>query len=339
MCAIFGIVGQEEAANLAYLGLHALQHRGQEGAGIVSTDGKDHFSQRKKGLVGDVFHPGNLSRLRGTAAIGHTRYSTTGGSTAANLQPVLLKSALGWISIAHNGNLVNAAELTHTLEAEGSIFQSTSDTEVIGHLIARSKEKNLPDALVKALKQVRGAYSLLVLNQDYLVAVRDPHGFRPLVLGEFNGTPVFASETCAFDLIGATYKRDIQPGEMVVVSLKSGSVKISSPFPPAEKKRCVFEYIYLARPDSSLYGESVHEMRKALGRRLAQEHPAPSAEMVIPVPDSGVPASIGFRRGSEAPLRHGHHPQPLRGKDVHRAPSAHPGFRCETEAQSRKQLH
>lgn len=298
MCAIFGIVGHEEAAHLTSLGLHALQHRGQEGAGIVSTDGNQPHVHRRKGLVGEIFTPGALSRLKGHSAIGHTRYSTTGGNTIENLQPMLMKSVLGWVAVAHNGNLVNATELTAQLERDGSIFQSTNDTEVIIHLMARSKEKNLACALVTSLKQVEGAYSLVVLTADTCIAVRDPMGFRPLVMGELGGRTVFASETNAFDLIGAAYLREVRPGEMIEVSLKDKRSKSSHPFAPAELKRCIFEYIYFARPDSQVYGENVHEMRKALGRRLAREHPAPGADVVIPLPDSGVPAAIGFAEES-----------------------------------------
>lgn len=299
MCAIFGITPHAEASNLTYLGLHALQHRGQEGAGIVSTEGVNPYVHRRKGLVADVFTNGSLHRLKGHTAIGHTRYSTTGANTMANLQPLLMKSALGWVAIAHNGNLVNATALTSALENEGSIFQSTNDTEVIIHLIARSREKNFPSALISALRQVEGAYSLLVLNQETLIAVRDPYGFRPLVMGNLNGSRIFASETCAFDLIGAQYEREVEPGEMIVVSLQEkGRMESIRPLERAEKKRCVFEYIYFARPDSLLFGDNVHEMRKALGRRLAKEHPTPDAEVVIPVPDSGVPAAIGYAEES-----------------------------------------
>ena len=304
MCAIFGITGDEEAAHLTYLGLHALQHRGQEGAGIVSTNGGGQpHEHRRKGLVGEVFHSGNLSKLKGRAAIGHTRYSTTGGNISANLQPMLMKSSLGWLAIAHNGNLTNAKTISRALEAEGSIFQSTSDTEVIIHLIARAKQKDLPTALVTALKQVEGAYSLLVLNQECLIAARDPYGFRPLVMGELRGNPVFASETTAFDLIGAKYLREVEPGEVIVSPHKSPmAFSTMRPFERKARKRCVFEYIYLARPDSLLYGESVHEMRKKLGRQLAKEHPAKGADLVIPVPDSGVPAAIGFAEQSGVPF-------------------------------------
>ncbi len=294
MCAIFGIVGHPEASNLTYLGLHALQHRGQEGAGILSTDSTEAFTHKRKGLVADIFTENVLSRLKGNTAIGHTRYSTTGGNTMVNLQPMMMKCALGWVGIAHNGNLVNAASLIKDLEGEGSIFQSTNDTEVIVHLIARSKENNLKSALIKALQKVEGAYSMLLLGPTSLIAVRDPHGFRPLVMGQINGSYVFASETTALDLIGAKMLREIEPGEMIEVEVGNNQFKSFFPLPELEPKRCVFEYIYFSRPDSVLYGRNVHETRKALGRRLAQEHPAPDAEVVIPLPDSGVPAAIGF---------------------------------------------
>ena len=303
MCAIFGIGSHHEASKIVYLGLHALQHRGQEGAGIVSTNGQEPFAYRRKGHVGEVFTQSALDKLPGSAAIGHTRYSTTGANTMANLQPLLMKSAFGWVGVAHNGNLVNAAALSVRLEKEGSIFQSTNDTEVIVHLMARSGETDPEKALVKALSQVEGAYSLLVLVQDKLIAVRDPRGFRPLVMGEFLGGPVFASETTAFDLIGAKYRREVAPGEMIVVPLEAPRNMISTyPFPKTELKRCIFESIYFARPDSNLYGQSVHETRRELGKILAEEHPAPGAEVVLPVPDSGVPAAIGFAERSGIPF-------------------------------------
>lgn len=303
MCAIFGVIGEEEAANITYLGLHALQHRGQEGAGIVSTDGEEPFSHRRKGLVGEVFASKHLSRLLGTAAIGHNRYSTTGGNTMANLQPLLMRSSLGWLSIAHNGNLVNAAELTSRLEKEGSIFHSTNDTEVILHLFAKSRQPDPVSALIAALKQVRGAYSLVALDTQHMIAVRDPYGFRPLVLGELRGNPVVASETCAFELIGATYVREIAPGEVYVMPLdRSKKPQSFFPFEKAPAKRCVFEYVYFARPDTVLYGGGVHDVRKNLGRRLAEEQPAPGADVVIPVPDSGVPAAIGYAEQSGIPF-------------------------------------
>lgn len=303
MCAIFGIAGADEAANLTYLGLHALQHRGQEGSGIITNHAGQPYAVRKQGLVGDIFTTETMRDLKGRTAIGHNRYSTTGANSANNLQPLLMRSSLGWVSVAHNGNLTNATELTLALEGEGSIFQSTSDTEVIVHLLARSKEKDLAAALTQALKRVEGAYSLLVMNGKKLIAVRDPYGWRPLVLGNLRGAPVFASETCAFDLIGADYVRELEPGEMVVVDQEDPSKQESLfPFGKKEKRRCVFEHIYFARPDSTLYGTNVHAVRKALGRKLAEEQPAPGAEVVIPVPDSGVPAAIGYAEWAKIPF-------------------------------------
>jgi amidophosphoribosyltransferase len=306
MCAIFGIAGAEEASNLTYLGLHALQHRGQEGTGIVSTQGSEAHIHKERGLVGDIFTNQVIAKLQGHTAIGHNRYSTTGGNTSENLQPVVMKSSLGWLSIAHNGNLVNAGAITKILEEEGSIFQSTSDTEVILHLMAKSQEGNLVKALIHALKQVEGAYSLLVLNQDYLIAVRDPKGFRPLVYGTLNGKPVFASETTAFDLIGATYEREVAPGEMIIVSLKENfSISSSSPFEVTAPKRCVFEQVYFARPDSIVFEETNYQTRKNLGKQLALEQPAADADLVIPVPDSGVYAAIGYSEASKLPFEMG----------------------------------
>lgn len=303
MCAIVGIADHKEASNLTYLGLHALQHRGQEGAGIVSTDGTEVYAHRRRGLVQDVFANGALTRLKGSAAIGHNRYSTTGSSNIANLQPLMMKSSLGWVSLAHNGNLVDADKWTRKLEAEGAIFQSTNDTEVIVHLMARSGEKELEPALTRALQQVEGAYSIVAMNADKLVAVRDPRGFRPLMMGEIDGSIIFASEDTAFDLIGAKCLREVKPGEMISVSLRNQSPpKSSFPFAPQEKAQCVFEYVYFARPDSSVFGGNVHHMRKELGRRLAKEQPAEGAELVIPVPDSGVPSAIGFAEGAKVPF-------------------------------------
>lgn len=303
MCAIFGIAGEAEASNFTYLGLHALQHRGQEGAGIVATGGGAPNVHRRKGLVGEIFSPEHLERLKGNAAIGHTRYSTTGGNVQANLQPLVMKSSFGWVSIAHNGNLVNAKKLARELEERGAIFQSTSDTEVIIHLMAHSGTRDLREGLIHALKQAKGAYSLLVMNDQTLIAMRDPHGFRPLVMGEVNGHPVFASETTAFDLIGATYLREVEPGEMILVPLADPNQwKSEYPLEKGELHRCIFEYIYFARPDSLQHGANVHQMRKSLGAKLAQEHPAPGADVVIPIPDSGVPAAIGFAEASGIPF-------------------------------------
>lgn len=306
MCAIFGIAGHDEASNLTYLGLHALQHRGQEGAGIVSTDGTLPYVHRRSGHVCDIFDTATLNTLKGHSAIGHTRYSTTGGNTAENLQPIWMKCSLGWIGVAHNGNLVNTERLSRELEADGSIFQSTTDTEVIVHLMARSGEKDPVKALVSALKRVEGAYSLLVLTNEVFIAVRDPRGFRPLVLGRLNGRHVFASETTALDLMGATYEREVKPGEMIVIPFKEGFAATSSfPFAPEEPKRCVFELIYFARPDSSIFGANVYQKRKAFGRKLAEEQPALDADMVIPIPDSGVYAAIGYAEQAKLPFEMG----------------------------------
>lgn len=303
MCAIFGITGEKEAAKLTYLGLHALQHRGQEGSGIISTDGTVAFIERHQGLVGDAFSSDVLDGLKGFAAIGHNRYSTAGSDAAANLQPMFMKGSKGWLGVAHNGNIANAPSLIRSLERDGAIFHSTSDTEVILHLFARAQEESTEKSLVQALKLLQGAYSLLILNKDKLIAVRDPLGFRPLVMGKFNDQVVFASESCAFDLIGAEYVREIQPGEMVVVPHSNpNSITSSFPFEKKPAKRCVFEYVYFARPDSLLYSSRVHDVRKELGRQLAKEQPAPSADVVIPVPDSGVPAAIGYAEASGIPF-------------------------------------
>lgn len=306
MCAIFGIAGHPEASHLTYLGLHALQHRGQEGTGIVSSDETGPRAVKKSGLVGEVFSSTELLKLKGSQAIGHNRYSTSGGSAVENLQPFLLRTSTGWIAIAHNGNLVNATSLTSRLEKMGSIFQSSSDTEVIIHLIARTGEPDLVKALTTALAQVEGAYSLLVMNEKQLIAVRDPHGFRPLVKGSFKGVPVFASETTAFDLMGATYEREVAPGEMIIVDLSDPkNTRSYFPFNQIKPKKCVFEQVYFARPDSIVFGSGVYETRKALGKRLALEQPAPGAEMVIPVPDSGVYAGIGFSETAQIPFEMG----------------------------------
>ncbi len=303
MCAIFGIIGTPEASHFTYLGLHALQHRGQEGSGIVATDGTTPKVHKQMGLVSDNFNSEVLAKLSGIAAIGHNRYSTAGGSFAENLQPIQLKCSLGWVSIAHNGNLVNAVTMAKALEKEGAIFQATSDTEVILHLMARSQKPKLEDALVTALKQVEGAYSLLLMNNEKMIAIRDPFGFRPMVMGTLNGATVFASETTAFDLIGAKYLREVAPGEMIVIDLKNTG-ELRSTFPLERElhpRRCIFEMIYFARPDSQVFGASVHYTRKALGRQLAKEQPV-VADVVIPVPDSGVPAAIGFAEESKIPF-------------------------------------
>jgi amidophosphoribosyltransferase len=299
MCGVFGVFGHAEAANITYLGLHALQHRGQESAGIVSSDGRRLTLHRGMGQVIDVFSPQQLERLTGTYAIGHVRYSTTGGSHLKNAQPIAVAYTGGSLAVAHNGNLTNAEALRTQLEERGSIFQSESDTEVIVHLVAHSKQKAIEDRLADALAQVQGAYSLLCLTEREMIAVRDPHGIRPLCLGRFAGTEgafVIASEPSSFDLIGAEFVRDIAPGEMLICD--RDGLRSTRPFVSRPPRACVFEHIYFARPDSVLDGISVYEARKNLGRALArrdrEKHGDLRADLVIPVPDSGLPATLGY---------------------------------------------
>ena len=306
-CGVVGVYGHDEAAKLVYLGLYALQHRGQESAGIVSTDGRDLYAHRAMGEVEEIFKPDVLNTLPGSASIGHTRYSTAGDKALLNAQPIMIDCNKGKISIGHNGNLTNAAEWRRRLEHRGSIFQTNSDTEVVVHLLAKSSARNLSGALGDALNQCEGAYSLVVLTPDELYAVRDPRGFRPLNLAKFiapNGETawIVASETCAFDLLNAQYVREIEPGEMLRIS-KSGLESIH--FAPEKPKQfCIFEHVYFARPDSTIFGRSVNESREALGRQLAREHPV-EADLVVPVPDSGVPAAIGYAMESGIPFRMG----------------------------------
>jgi amidophosphoribosyltransferase len=302
MCGVIGVYGHPEAANLAYLGLYALQHRGQESAGIVASDGERLRSAKEMGHVNDIFTVDRLRDLRGYAAIGHVRYSTAGDSSKRNAQPIAVDYFGGSVAVGHNGNLVNAAELRERLEADGAIFQTTSDTEAIVHLIARSREQTLPARIADALRQVRGAYSLVFLTEDQVIAVRDPMGFRPLALGKSNDTWVVSSETCAFELLEAEFVRDIEPGEMVVID--AGGVRSERPFAPQAAHRCVFEWVYFARPDSTIDGKSVYRARERMGRRLAVEHPV-EADVVIPVPDSGVAAAIGYARESGVPYDQG----------------------------------
>src|SRR6266478_6528858 len=301
-CGVFGIFGHPEAANMTYLGLYALQHRGQESAGIAASDGEQIRVSKAMGYVADTFDGETLSHLPGSMAIGHVRYSTAGESKLSNAQPILIECAHGQIAVCHNGNLVNALELRSELVRDGSIFQSSSDTEVILHLYARSKAPNPVDAVVESVSQVQGAFSLALMTRDRMIAVRDPHGFRPLALGRLDNATVIASETCAMDLIGATYVRDIEPGEVLVVS-ESG-VRSIRPFPPAPLSHCIFEHVYFARPDSYVFGRSVNEVRTELGRVLAREQPV-GADVVVPVPDSGVCAAMGFAEQSGVPLRMG----------------------------------
>jgi len=301
-CGVFGIFGHPDAANLTYLGLYSLQHRGQESAGIVSSDGKQLYGEKSMGLVADIFDEERIKKLPGNMAIGHNRYSTTGDSVAINIQPILVNFALGGLAIAHNGNLVNAGILKDELEAYGSIFQSTMDSEVIIHLIAQSRMATLHERIVDALSHVQGSYSLLLITENELIAVRDPNGFRPFSLAELDGAYVVASETCAFDLIEATYIRDIAPGEMVVIN--SSGIKSSFPFKPAEPSHCIFEFIYFARPDSMVFGQNVYTIRKAFGKQLARETGI-EADVVIAVPDSGVPAALGYAEEAGIPFDFG----------------------------------
>jgi len=306
-CGVFGVFGHPEAANLTYLGLYALQHRGQESAGIVASTGADLNLHRAMGEVEEIFQPSVLAKLKGSSAIGHTRYSTAGDKALLNAQPIMVDCGKGKIALAHNGNLTNALEHRRRLEHRGSIFQTNSDTEVIVHLIARSQARNFSVALGDALNQVEGAYSLLVITPEEMYAVRDPRGFRPLALGRLKTVEgseawVVASETCAFDLMNAEYVRDVEPGEMLRIS-RAGleSIRFS---PPKPHQYCIFEHVYFSRPDSTVFGRSVNESREMLGRLLAREHPV-EADMVVPIPDSGVPAAIGYALESRIPFRMG----------------------------------
>jgi len=301
-CGVFGIYNNPNAAYYTYLGLYALQHRGQESAGIAATDGKRITYYRDFGLVSSVFKDENLRKLTGHVAVGHNRYSTSGASDSPdNIQPIVVSYKYGQMAIAHNGNLVNALELREKLEEEGSIFRGTSDSEVIVHLIVKSKKRRFLEKLMDALSQLKGAYSLLVMTNKKLIAIRDPWGFRPLCMGELDGSPVFASETCAFDLIGAKYIRDVEPGEVILI--ENGQMR-SYRIPGSEgarKSQCIFEFVYFARPDSKIFGKSVYQVRKEFGRRLARENPV-EADIVVPVPDSGVVPALGYSQESGIPF-------------------------------------
>ena len=301
-CGVFGIFGHHESANMTYLGLYALQHRGQESAGIAASDGKAVRVSKAMGYVSDIFSGSVLSQLPGHSAIGHVRYSTAGESRLANAQPFLIDCQHGQFSICHNGNLTNADDLRNELVSQGSIVQSGSDTEVMLHLYARSKAKNFEDAIVESVTQIQGAFSFLMLTADRLVAVRDPHGFRPLALGRLDDAYVVCSETCALDLIGATYVRDVEPGELLIIS--SGGIRSLKPFAPAQLAHCVFEHVYFSRPDSYVFGKSVNEVRTNLGRVLAREQRV-DADVIVPIPDSGVCAAMGYAEESGIPLRMG----------------------------------
>ena len=299
-CGVFGIAGKESAAALTALGLHALQHRGQEAAGIVCTDGENFNAHHALGHVGENFNsPAVIHKLIGHSAIGHTRYATTGETALRNVQPLFADFEFGSFAIAHNGNLTNAFALHKQLVKRGCLFRSSTDTEVIIHLMAVARAEKALDRLIEALRQIEGAYSLVCLSSTMLIGVRDPYGVRPLVLGKLDDSWVIASETCALDIIGATFVRDVEPGELVVV--KEGELTSMRPFAPRPPKFCVFEYIYFARPDSCLDGRSVYEMRKNIGMELARESHV-DADIVVPVPDSGVPAAIGYAQQSGVPF-------------------------------------
>ncbi|MGE4649938.1 MAG: amidophosphoribosyltransferase [Myxococcota bacterium] len=299
-CGVFAVHGHPEAAKITYLGLYALQHRGQESCGIVSTagGGREHHVHRAMGLVSDVFGEKTLDKLPGRNAIGHVRYSTAGGSQLSNAQPFCATTDAGPVAIAHNGNLVNAFRIRKELESRGAIFSTTADSEVIAQLLARSRERSQEERLIDALSRVKGAFSMVMMAGDVLVAVRDPHGFRPLSLGRLDGAWVVASETCALDLIGATHERDLEPGEVAVI--RRGRLRSLRPFRKESEHFCIFEYIYFARPDSNLNGNNVYSFRKELGRILAREHPV-AADVVVPVLDSGNTAALGYAEEAEIP--------------------------------------
>jgi amidophosphoribosyltransferase len=302
-CGVFGIYGHPDAAAITALGLHALQHRGQEAAGIVSYDGKRFHSERRLGLVGDTFSRRDvIDRLPGSMAVGHVRYSTTGATILRNVQPLFAELNAGGFAVGHNGNLTNGLTLRRMLVSEGAMMQSTTDTEVILHLVARARRGRFIDKFIEALRQLEGSYSLAALTNKKLIGARDPIGIRPLVLGEFEGCPVITSETCALDIIGARYVRDIKNGEVVVFS-DEGEQSIN-PFPPQQPRPCIFEYIYFARPDSIVGGRSVYQIRKKLGEQLAREARA-DVDVVVPVPDSGVPAALGYAQESRIPFELG----------------------------------
>ncbi|HXT07068.1 MAG TPA: amidophosphoribosyltransferase [Roseiarcus sp.] len=302
-CGVFGIFGHPQAAALTALGLHALQHRGQEAAGIVAFDGARFHSERRLGLVSDHFsNAATIERLPGTSAVGHVRYATTGATILRNVQPLFAELAAGGLAVAHNGNLTNGLTLRRELIAGGAICQSTSDTEVVLLLTARSRRRRIVERYIDALQQIEGAYALVALTNDKLIGARDPLGIRPLVLGELDGCPILTSETCALDIIGAKFVRDVENGEVVVID--ENGVASLKPFAPKRARPCIFEYIYFARPDSIVHGRSVYAARKAMGAELAREAPA-LADVVVPVPDSGVPAALGYAQALGLPFELG----------------------------------
>jgi len=302
-CGVFGVFGHDDAAALTALGMHALQHRGQEACGIVSFDGKRFHSERRIGLVGDAFSkPSTMKRLKGRLAVGHNRYSTTGEQVLRNVQPMFAELSTGGFAVAHNGNITNGLALRRSLIADGAICQSTSDTEAVLHLVARSRQRHLVDRFIDAIKALEGAYSLVCISPKKMIGVRDPLGIRPLVLGELNGAYILSSETCALDIIGARFVREIENGEVVVIT--EDGVQSIKPFPPQPARPCIFEYIYFSRPDSVIGGRSVYQVRKEMGRELAREAGA-DVDVVIPVPDSGVPAALGYSQEAGVPFELG----------------------------------
>jgi amidophosphoribosyltransferase len=301
-CGVVGVYGHSEAANLVYLGLYALQHRGQESAGIVASTHSEMHLELGMGLVADIFDPNRLLKLPGPLAIGHNRYSTAGKSELVNAQPCMINYAAGSLALAHNGNLVNAQAIRKELGKKGAIFQSTNDSEVIVHLMAQAKSESFVDRAAEALRQVSGAYSLVLMTENELVAARDPHGFRPLCLGKLDGAYIVASETCVMDLIEAEFIREVEPGELILIN--EDGLQSFFPFKKVESKHCVFEHIYFARPDSFLFGEHVYTARKEMGRAMARESPA-DVDLIVPVPDSGVVSAMGFAEESGIPFEMG----------------------------------
>lgn len=302
-CGVFGVFGHDDASALTALGLHALQHRGQEACGIVSFDGQRFHSERRIGLVGDAFSkPSTMERLKGRSAVGHNRYSTTGEQVLRNVQPMFAELSTGGFAVTHNGNITNGLALRRSLIADGAICQSTSDTEAVLHLVARSRQRHLVDRFIDAIKALEGAYSLVCMSSKKMIGVRDPLGIRPLVLGKLNGAYILSSETCALDIIGASFVREIENGEVVVIT--EDGVQSIKPFPPQQARPCIFEYIYFSRPDSVIGGRSVYQVRKEMGRELAREAGA-DVDVVIPVPDSGVPAALGYSQEAGVPFELG----------------------------------
>jgi amidophosphoribosyltransferase len=302
MCGIFGIANRAEASKQTYLGLYALQHRGQESTGIAASDGERVTLHKSMGHVADVYDEGTLAKLQGVNAIGHTRYSTAGDSSESNAQPLMVTMRYGPVALCHNGNLINAVALRQDLEAQGALFQSTSDSEVILHLLARSQEPDILEALKETVSQIQGAFSILLITKDAVIGARDANGFRPLCLGKLNGSHVLASESCAFDLIDATYEREIEPGEIVLI--RGENLRSVQALPSTKTSKCIFEHVYFSRPDSIVFGRTVQSSRDQMGRLLAKENPV-EADLVVPVPDSGVAAAIGYAAESGIPFAFG----------------------------------